>query len=169
MSQIGGFIDCAVKTAYYVYMSQIGGFNMKVSYENSIEFKVREVIQKSTSSVILREDLLMLGSYRQISRVLKKLIASKELAKISQGIYAKAYESEYLDYPLLENGLEEVTQTALNRLNIEWDSSAAVKAYNKGETQQVPVNSTIRLRTRCRRKFSYAGHRLRFEGNVNAT
>lgn len=141
---------------------------MKVTYENSIEFKVREIIKNEASGVILREDLSALGSYRQISRVLNKLIASKELAKISQGIYARAYESEYLDIPLLEKGLEEVAQEALDRLNIEWDSSTAVKAYNSGETQQVPVNNTMRLRTRCRRKFSYGGRQLRFEGNLNA-
>jgi len=141
---------------------------MKVTYENSIEFKVRELIKNNKSGVILREDLSALGSYRQISRVLNKLIASKELAKISHGIYSRAYESEYLDIPLLERGFEETTQKALDRLNVEWDSSAAVKAYNSGETQQVPVNNTVRLRTRCRRKFSYAGRDLRFEGNVNA-
>lgn len=141
---------------------------MKVVYEESIEFKAREIIKESNSGIIFREDLSELGSYRQVSRVLNKLIASKELAKIGQGVYAKAYESEYIDYPLLKGGFGVVAREALDRLGIEWEMSSAEAAYNSGETQQVPVNHMVRLKTRCRRQLSYAGLQVKFEGDINA-
>ena len=141
---------------------------VKKKYQESLEYQAREIINKMDANIVLREDLLGLGSYRQISRVLNKLIEASVLAKISQGVYAKAYKSEYVDYPLLKGGFENLSREALDRLGVDWDTSDAEKAYNQGITQQVPVNNEILLKSRCRRQISYVGRELKYEGNVYA-
>lgn len=50
---------------------------MKVKYQDSIECKARNRLKAIRGSVVLRQDFNDLGSYRQISRVLKELVAEK--------------------------------------------------------------------------------------------
>ena len=50
---------------------------MKVKYQDSIEYKVLTRIKSIRGSVVLRNDFIDLGSYRQISRALKNLINEK--------------------------------------------------------------------------------------------
>ena len=141
---------------------------MKVSYKDSIEFKINALINKSKSTVFLRTDFEQLGGYRQISRALNKLLSKKKLVRIGFGIYAKAYQSEYIEYPLIEGGFQSASRDALNRLNIDWGVSRAEAAYNNGETQQIPVNNVVKLNNRCRRTIAYQNRALLFEHNVNA-
>lgn len=141
---------------------------MKVKYENSIEYQIVKWLERSKSTVVLRKDFEGLGSYRQISRALNKLIKRKQLVKISYGIFAKAYESKYIDQPLIQNGFDIASREALDRLMVEWELSRDERAYNEGRSQQVPMQSVVRLKSRCRRKISYAGRELYFEGNTNA-
>lgn len=141
---------------------------MKKTYRESLEYQARKIIDEMDSNIVLRKDLADFGSYRQVSRGLKKLLELKVLAKISQGVYAKAYESEYVDYPLLKGGFETLSRQALDRLGVNWDLSDAEKAYNDGNTQQVPVSNSILLKSRCRRQIFYAGRQLQYEGNINA-
>ncbi|OAI50053.1 hypothetical protein AYO45_00295 [Gammaproteobacteria bacterium SCGC AG-212-F23] len=66
---------------------------MRVKYLESIEYQAIGRLKAIQGNVVLRKDFNDLGSYRQISRVLKGLIAEKKLVKIGAGIYAKAYLS----------------------------------------------------------------------------
>ena len=141
---------------------------MKVAYKDSLEYRIKSFIKHNKSSVLLREDIGDFGSYRQISRVLKKLQDNGDLVKIGYGIYAKAYKSEYIAYPLIEDGFELAAREALDRLGIDWTLSKDEKAYNDGTSQQVPLSNAVRLKSRCRRKISYQNKKLLFEGNVNA-
>ena len=68
---------------------------MRVTYSESIEYKTLLRIKSIRVSVVLREDLTDLGSYRQVSRAINKLIEDKKLVKIGSGVYAKAYQSKY--------------------------------------------------------------------------
>ncbi|WP_031566487.1 hypothetical protein [Legionella wadsworthii] len=52
-----------------------------LKYKDTIEYKVLQRIKKMCGNVVLRQDLLI-GFYRQVSRVLKKLIDANELIKI---------------------------------------------------------------------------------------
>ena len=141
---------------------------MKVTYKESIEYKILTLIKRSTKTVFLRKDFVTLGRYRQVSRALNKLIELKKLVKIGFGIYAKAYQSEYIDYPLIQEGFEVAARKALDRLGVQWELSSPEQAYNEGKTQQVPVNNMVKLKARFRRKIAYQNRALLFEGNVNA-
>jgi hypothetical protein len=141
---------------------------MKMKYEKSIEYQMVKLIEKMPGRVLLRKDVSHLGGYRQISRALKKLVDKKQLVKIGFGVYAKAYQSSYLDEPLLEEGFDVVCREALDRLNIAWEPGSAELAYNAGKSQQVPVQNIVRLKNRCRRTIAYMNQQLSFEGKVNA-
>lgn len=141
---------------------------MKVAYENSIGYQAMRLIDRTPEKVLLRKDFVNLGGYRQISRVLKRLIHEKILVRIGFGVYAKAYQLKYIDEPLIKDGFDVVSRGALDRLNVKWEAGSAEQAYNAGQSQQVPVQNFVRLKTRLRRKLAYANRKLYFEGNVNA-
>lgn len=148
-------------------MSYIGD-PMKVKYQDSIEYKAFNRLTAIRSSVVLRKDFNDLGSYRQISRAINKLIAEKKLVKIGSGIYAKAYLSKYSSTPLIKNGTDSTLRAALKRLGIVYEPGSAEKAYNEGKTTQVPARNIVRLKSRCRRRIGYKKSELIFERNINA-
>jgi hypothetical protein len=141
---------------------------MKTAYKNSLKYKILKRIENIPGNVILHSDFRNLGSYRQIGRILNTLIDEKKLARISFGIYAKAEPSEYIEEPILKTSFDAVTKEALNRMNIKWDLTTAQKAYNDGKTTQIPVRPGIRLRSRCRRDFSFGNLSLKYENNTYA-
>lgn len=141
---------------------------MKVKYQESIEYKALNRLKEIRGSVVLRKDFNDLGSYRQISRAIKNLIAEKQLVKVGTGIYAKAYLSKYSDTPLIKNGTDTTLRAALKRLGIAYEPGSAEKAYNEGKTTQVPARNIVRLKSRCRRRIGYKNSELIFEKNINA-
>ena len=141
---------------------------MRVKYIESIEYKAFNRLKSIRSSVVLRRDFNDLGSYRQVSRALNKLITKKKLVKIGAGIYAKTYLSKYSDIPLVKNGIDSTLREALKRLGIVYEPGSAEKEYNEGKTTQVPVRNIVRLKNRCRRRIGYRNSELIFENNTNA-
>ncbi len=141
---------------------------MKVTYENSIEYQIRSMIDQSEQSALLRKDFASFGSYRQVSRVLNKLIAQKRLVKLGFGVYAKAHTSAYIDEPLIENGFDTTVREALDQMGVQWEPASAERDYNADVSQQVPTQNVVRLKNRFRRKLAYGKRQLYFEGNKNA-
>jgi hypothetical protein len=141
---------------------------MKTTYKNSLKYKVLKRIENIPGNIVLHSDFRDLGSYRQISRILTALIEERKLVRISFGIYAKAEISEYIEGPILKTSFDAVTKEALNRMNIKWDLTTAQKAYNEGKTTQIPVRPGVRLRSRCRRDFSFGNLSLKYENNTYA-
>lgn len=141
---------------------------MKVCLKDSFTFRARERLKILRANVILRKDFADLGSYRQVSRGLKDLIREGKLVKIASGIYAKAYKSPYSDNLLIENGFDDVSREALDRLGVSWEPGTAEQAYNRSESTQVPTQNVVCLKSRLRRKIRYLNRELIFERNVNA-
>lgn len=141
---------------------------MRVTYKKSIEYRALQLIQQAPYRVLLRKDFAHLGSYRQITRALNALIKKRKIVKIGFGVYAKAYPSKYIDQPLIEAGFDVVAREALTRLGAKWKPGSAEQAYNAGESQQVPVQNIVQLKTRFRRNIAYGKRKLYFEGKVNA-
>lgn len=141
---------------------------MRTKYRDSIEFKVLSRIRSIRGSVVLRKDLDDLGSYRQVSRVINKLVEEKKLVKIGMGVYAKSYLSKYSQMPLIKNGADTALREALKRLGVDFEPGRAEKEYNEGRSTQIPVRNIVRLKSRCRRRIKYKNSELIFEKNVNA-
>lgn len=141
---------------------------MKVTYSNSVEKKVLDRVKTVKGNVILRKDLQNAGTYRQISRVINKLIRSNRIIRLSSGVYARAYTSKFTNIPLIKGGVDSTLRKVLDRLDVGYEPSSAEKAYNAGKTTQVPGKNIVRLKTRCRRKIGYGNNQLFFENNTNA-
>lgn len=141
---------------------------MRVKYSESIEFKALQRLKQIRGNVVLRKDFLDLGSYRQISRILKNLIAEKKLVKIGAGLYAKAYLSKYSDRPLIKNGSGSALREALQRLGVRYEPGSAEKDYNERKSTQIPVKNIVQLKDRCRRRIGYNNNFLIFERGINA-
>ena len=141
---------------------------MRVKYSESIEYKALNRLKMIRSSVALRKDFNGLGSYRQVSRALNRLIEEKKLVKVGKGIYAKAYLSKYSNTPLIKNGVDITLRSALKRLGVTFEPGSAEKEYNEGKTTQVPIRNVVRLKNRCRRRIGYMNSELIFEKNINA-
>src|SRR5574337_733380 len=116
---------------------------MKVKYTDSTEYKVFKRIKISRRNIIFRKDFNDLGSYRQLSRAFNKLVLKKELVKIGYGIYAKAYISKYSDTPLIKDGIDAALRQTLKYLNIKYEPSSIEKAYNEGESTQLPARNMV--------------------------
>ncbi|MDA9271968.1 DUF6088 family protein [bacterium] len=141
---------------------------MRVKYQDSVESKVINRLKAIRGSVILRKDFEGIGSYRQISRIFKKLITEKKLVKIGVGIYAKAYVSKHTNIPLVKDGIDATLREALKRLGVAYEPGSAEQDYNAGKITQVPVKNMVKLKSRCRRRIAYGNSELMFEGGVNA-
>ena len=141
---------------------------MKMTYENSLLYKIEQHIKKASSRVFMPKDFFGWGSYRQISRALQKLIEQHELVKIGFGLYAKAYVSPYIEEPLLVDGFDTVAREALDRMQVQWVPGSAEQEYNAGKTQQVPTQNIVRLKSRLRRNIQYQGRQIYFERGINA-
>ncbi len=141
---------------------------MTVKYKDSIEYKALLRIKKIRSNVVLRQDLMDLGSYRQVSRVFKKMMDDNKLVKIGAGVYAKAYLSEMLNVPIIQGGFEQACKEALTKKGIEWELSTAAQEYNAGRTTQVPVRTSVRLKSRYRGTLSFGKRKLIAEKQINA-
>jgi len=136
---------------------------MKVSYSNSIAYKVLQRIEALRGAVVLRSDVADLAEPRQISRAFKQLVDEGRLAKLGYGVYAKLIRSQLLKSSYLKEGFLPVMREALDKLNVKWELSDEEKAYQAGKSTQVPVNPVIKLKTRFRRRLRYQDMELKVE------
>lgn len=140
----------------------------KTYYQNSFKFTVLERINQLPGNVVLRTDIKDMGGPRQISRSLRALVEIGKLIKLGCGAYAKAYYSKNLNRPIIKDGFELACKEALTKLGIRWEPGWAEKAYNSGESTQVPVRTVIRLKSRFRGHLVYGNRKPIFENNLNA-
>lgn len=162
------YIDYFKRYAIVSTCPKLADLSMKVKYSDSIECSALNRLKSIRTNVVLRKDFNDLGSYRQISRILEKLIREKKLIKIGAGLYAKAYLSKYADIPLVKNGIDSTFREALTRLGIAYEPGSAEQDYNSGKSTQVPVSNIVKLKSRCRRRIGYKNSELIFEKKINA-
>ena len=137
-------------------------------YSNSFREKALQYIESLPYNVVLRSDLEELGSPRQVSRVLKALLEDGFLVKLSYGVYAKSEKTPYSDRAIIKIGFTDACAEALDRLGTDWEVGTAIREYNEGKTQQVPVRFTVKLKSRMRRKFVSGKQQLYIEGGMYA-
>ena len=142
--------------------------NMRVRYQDSIEYKALKRLKKVRGTVVLRQDFEDLGSYRQVSRVFKRLMDDNKLIKIGAGIYAKTSISGRFDAPVLNVTFRQLCKEALTRKGIQWEPGTAEREYNEGLSTQVPARTIIRLKSRFRGQLIYGKQKLIAEKGINA-
>ncbi len=125
-------------------------------------------IAELSGNVILRQDLADLGNPRQVSRALKTLLQEKKIIRFGYGIYVKAKYSRLIGESIMSVSFPEACIETLNRLGIKWELGTAIKDYNEGRTQQVPVQYILKIYKRFRRRLGDENRELIIEGVVNA-
>lgn len=133
------------------------------SAPDNLEAQLLRRIARKRGDVFLRADFSDMGSYDQIGRTLRSLVRKGRLTKIGQGLYARAIKSPIDGRPMLPNGLATLKE-ALRRLGVETVPTRAERAYNSGESVQVPTGRVVAIRgKRVRRRIGRDGFFLSFE------
>src|SRR5947209_17475747 len=102
---------------------------MKVTYQESLCYKVKQRLEQLPDKAILRSDIADLGDPRQISRVLKTLVQEEILVKLGYGIYGRLARSSFAKKPYLKGGFLTVARESLDKLNVSWEPSREEQDY----------------------------------------
>ncbi|CEG59365.1 conserved protein of unknown function (plasmid) [Legionella fallonii LLAP-10] len=134
----------------------------------TLKSRITLKIRRSNKQVFVRSDFRKLGDYDQVGRVLRNLENEGEIIKIGYGLYAKARINRLTGKKMLaaEGGFDQVALEALKRLQVNWESADAVKAYQGGSTQ-VPVNTQVVILDRFSRKIGTDKFKLELLKHAN--
>lgn len=148
--------------------------NRKNHYNNTFRDELRKKIDRITSRVFSRGDLIQDHSNQvqlRLNRALRTFMDEGIIIKIAHGLFAKA---EPMSIPgrkiqaVLTEPFETVVTEALDKLGIKWELGSAIRDYNAGKTTQVPAVFSVRLKSRYRGSIHAEGRKLIFEGGINA-
>ena len=128
----------------------------------TLEDRLLKRIDRKRGDVFLRADFEDLGGYDQVGRALRTLIRKRQLVKVGQGLYARARSSGINGETVPAKGLATLNE-ALQRVGVETVPTRLERAYNAGETTQVPTGRVVGVTRRVRRKIGYNGVTLSFE------
>jgi hypothetical protein len=135
---------------------------------DSLEDRIKRRIARKKGDVFMREDFGDLGGYDQVGRALRALTAKGELVRVGYGLYSRATQSVLTGRPIPVRGLKTL-RDALVRVGIETAPSQLERAYNAGQTTQVPTGRMVAVKRRVRRKIGYDGIALGFERDRSKT
>jgi hypothetical protein len=130
-----------------------------------IERLIRSVKQRP-GNIVLRGDVVSLGSASQISEALRELQQRRVLVRIGTGVYAKTRVSSVTGAVIPAGSLESLAAEALQKLGVEVELGTAAAAYNSGMTTQMPGGLAVNTGSkRIRRRIEVGGRRLIYENN----
>jgi len=128
----------------------------------TLESRILKRMERKRGDAFVRADFGDLGGYDQIGRALRKIVREGQLVRVGQGLYARAGRSITSGEPIPARGLATLSE-ALGRVGIETVPTRLERAYNAGETTQVPTGRVVGVTRRVRRKVGYSGINLSFE------
>jgi hypothetical protein len=131
--------------------------------KNTIEGKVTYRIKRCKTPVFVRDDFKDIGGYDQVGRVLRRLVRKNLLINLGYGAYARSKKSIVSGAVVPERPLPELAKALLKKLRVETAPSSAEKAYNSGESTQVPTGRVIGVKSRISRRIGYNGKYISFE------
>jgi hypothetical protein len=131
--------------------------------KEALETRVLKRIERKRGDVFLRSDFSDLGGYDQVGRALRQLVRQGRLLKIGLGLYTRTRPSLLDGAPTPVKGFRRLAVEALSRLGIETEPTRLERAYNAGQTTQVPAGRVVAVRKRVRRKIGYNGVTVSFE------
>lgn len=134
-----------------------------MAIKGTLEGKITYRVKRSAVSVFVRQDFEDIGGYDQVGRILRQLVQKGLLINIGYGVYARAKQSALSGKVIPEKPLPELAQEALSKLGVKIIPTKAQKAYNEGNTTQVPTGRVIGVKGRISRKIGYNGKYVSFE------
>ncbi|PCI37244.1 MAG: hypothetical protein COB46_13725 [Rhodospirillaceae bacterium] len=134
-----------------------------MALKGTLESRVSYRIKRSHASVFLRKDFADIGGYDQIGRILRKLVKDERLINLGYGAYARAQKSRISGNLIPERPLQELAKEIMRKLGVKTVPSTAERAYNQGQSMQVPAGRVVGVKGRVARKIGYNGKYISFE------
>jgi hypothetical protein len=112
--------------------------------------------RRRSDDVFLTREFRDLGGEDQVLRGLRTLVREKRLVRLGYGVYGRAMVSGLSGKPVLyaRDGFLGAARQALTKLGVSWEPTDAERAYNSGNSTQVPVNPVTRVKGRFSRRLS---------------
>lgn len=130
----------------------------------SIEARIKQFVMTAQSPIVLRAELRNLGSASQLSVALRALLHQGVLVRIGTGVYAKAKRSVLSGKPIPVQPLEVLAPIALQKLGVSVRTPQRSRAYNSGQTTQVPTGLVVNVGSRrITRKLGFGGKFVEYE------
>jgi hypothetical protein len=130
----------------------------------TIQERIESSLARSKATVYLRGDFDKFGSYDQVGRALRAIVAKGLLVKAGYGIYAKARKSSLTGNPVPVATLMEVGLSVLSKLGVNAQMGTAAQAYSDSRSTQVPMRDVVKVgRSRVTRKIGFGGKVVRYE------
>lgn len=117
--------------------------------------RVKTRIARKRDDVFLPREFADLGGEDQVLRALRELVRDGALVRLGYGVYGRAIVSRLSGKPILysPNGFIGAAHQVLNKLGVLWEPTEAERAYNAGDSTQIPVNPVVRVKGRFSRKL----------------
>lgn len=131
--------------------------------KDTLEGKITYRVKRSKTPVFVRDDFKDIGGYDQVGRVLRGLVKKELLVSLGYGTYARSKKSSVSGAVVPEKPLPELAKELLKKLGVKVVPSSAERAYNSGETTQVPTGRVIGVKGRVVRRIGYKGRYVSFE------
>ena len=115
--------------------------------------RIRRSVARQSSDIVLRRDLLHLGSSARVDAALAELLRQQRLIRLGLGVYAKTIELKS-GGRVLAKDFSLLAEEALQRLGVEYELHPVIAEYRAGLTDQIPVRLVVAPRMRVARKLS---------------
>lgn len=121
--------------------------------------RLRQFIDRQSSSVVLRLELVGICSESHLNRLLKQACDEGFLIRVSKGVYVKARKSRVSGEPVpaVAGGFSQLVRLVLARLGVEYVESDAWYEYQAGRSKQIPANSVLYVARNCSRTIEFGG------------
>lgn len=130
----------------------------------NIANRIQRSVSNKGADVFLRSEFEQFGSAAQISRALSELQTSGKLVKLGMGVYARAMPSVLSGKPIPVKPLEVLAPQALKKLGVKVNASRLLKAYNSGQSTQVPTGVVLNTgKRRIGRQLGFNGKFVQYE------
>jgi hypothetical protein len=135
---------------------------MRPNNSKPLEERIATRVARSKAGVFLPRDFSDLAGYTQVLRALRKQTKQGRLVKLGYGVYGKARVNSITGQPMLaaEGGFQGAAREALQKLGVAWEPTEAERAYNSGQSTQIPLMPVVKVKDRFARKLGYRNLQL---------
>ncbi len=114
----------------------------------------------------MRSEFEPFGSPSRVTRAIQDLISEGKIIRIGAGVYCVTKKGVGSESPILNMPLEEAAEKAMVKLGIQFQASKAIRDFNEGKTNQVPMRIAYEAKNRrVSRKFSLKQKEIFVESN----
>jgi hypothetical protein len=131
---------------------------------SSIVQQVKRSVARQSSDVVLRRDMLRFGSSARVDVALAQMVNAGSLRRIGRGVYAKTRKTASGNV-VLKGSLWALSREALSKLGVDYEVHPLIRAWEAGETDQIPARLIIKTASRVSRKMSVGQIKIEFVSN----